>query len=95
MLGVSSEFEAHKPPQTRRRGKETTRGTRKTQISYIIVHGRKLTHTSVCAKTTLKKNKKREGPEIWLQLCWRCQSVSKVKKKTIPREALVLWHVNS
>lgn len=81
MLGVPPQVKVHKPPQTRKREKNITRETRKTQISYIIVHGRKLTHTSVHAKTTFKKKKKNGGPEIWLQLCWRCQSVSKVKKK--------------
>lgn len=47
-----------------------------TQISYTIVHGRKLTHTFVCTKQKLCG-----GPEIWLHSRRRSQIISKLKTR--------------
>lgn len=104
--GVAPEVEAHYSPHIPR-GKEGEKKKKKdfpekhvTQISYTIVHGRKLTHTFVCAKQKLCG-----GPEIWLHSRRRSQIISKLKTRResekerertlLPRKALVLWHVNS
>lgn len=83
--GVAPEVEAHYSPHIPR-GKEG--GKKKnfpekhvTQISYTIVHGRKLTHTFVCTKQKLCG-----GPEIWLHSRWRSQIISKLKNEERERE---------
>lgn len=94
MLGVASEVKAYSPHILREKTKVPEEHENTNKLYYgtwqeIDPH--------ICLRQDNIKKKKCGGPEIWLQLCWRCQSVSRLKKKKKKktREALVLWHVNS